>query len=130
MKLSDQVCTIDQAKRLKELGIEGSLFNWVSDPGNRTFPHPFLLEGSRHSWPPDKSYPAFTVAELGVMLPTAHNTMRYTKYPGSGWIGFDRSGHELPGRFNTEAQARAAMLIHLLENNLITPAEANKRLAE
>jgi hypothetical protein len=85
---------------------------------------------------------AFTAGELGCMLPDGDSigsaqieTFRATK-------GFDRYVCKAEGveydnndpifrtEGKTEAEARANMLIHLLENKLTTPEEVNKRLTE
>ena len=76
-----------------------------------------------------ESIAAFTVAELGVMLPNAFDTMRITDADNikiNGWKGYNSSDEPVFGHgtfFKTEAQARAAMLIYLLENNLTTKEE-------
>lgn len=87
----------------------------------------------------DDGYPAYTVAELGQMLPDEYLRNDIDKdfemqhgrgvWPtGTNWgARFERSsgGTEF---FPTEAQARAHLLIHLLESKLTTPEETNKRL--
>lgn len=120
MKVEEQVCSLIQAKKLKELGIEqNSLFYWI-DRGNDSK----VLYGQNVEFL--NSLPivsAFTVAELGELLPTE----TYTQRTGSNnseyanWE-FTDDGNELGmGAFKTEAQARATLLIYLLENKLITP---------
>jgi hypothetical protein len=49
-----------------------------------------------------------------------------------GWRGFDLDGQDMCDSkpFNTEAEARASMLIYLLETETITPAEVNERLKD
>jgi hypothetical protein len=135
MKLSEQVISLEQAKRLKDLGIEES----------SQFYH-FKGKITTEAYGNDY-WPAFTVAELGVMLPHPsslnemggwlHNSeCDTTSTDGLPWYllweydldkenaGFGR--HIVSGV--TEAEARASMLIYLLENNLVTPAEINQRL--
>ena len=130
MKLSDQVIPLDQAKRLKELGIEqDSHFYWYKhSPTDESIT--WLASHTDYEGEPIAS--AFTVAELGVMLPSETLTIRRgsedSAYPNWEWE--DEGNEQAFGLYASEAEARAAMLIHLLENNLITPAEANKRLAE
>lgn len=90
-------------------------------------------------------YPAFTVAELGCMLPDKYlNTaslhtddhLKTKQY----YYGFWKTGNEWSYRlegyepyptefFKTQAECYADFLIHLLENNLITAEEVNQRLA-
>jgi hypothetical protein len=137
MKLSEQVCTLEQAKKIYALGVERrSLF--------------YHFHGRiEHEAFGSEYYSAFTVAELGVMLPHPsslnemggwlHNSeCDTTSTDGLPWYllweydldkenaGFGR--HIVSGV--TEAEARAAMLIYLLENNLVTPAEINQRLTQ
>jgi hypothetical protein len=67
MKLEDQVCGLDLAKRLEALGVKReSLAHWqhhrsVNSPGGWAW--------SLSNMPNSKSVAAFTVAELGEMLP-------------------------------------------------------------
>lgn len=125
MKLEDQVAPLEASERLKELGIkQDSLFYHThSDWG--VMPKTSIdFSGNPTS--------AFTVAELGVMLPNAFNTMQVTSDDGRNnvWRGYDDEEKDCPldKEYATEADARAAMLIHLLENKLITPEKVNARL--
>lgn len=84
----------------------------------------------------DDKVSAFTVAELGEMLPSKIQNewlrcIKATNNAGIDWkIRYAAVGFELDYslQFNekTEANARAKMLIYLIENNLITPTESNK----
>jgi len=76
---------------------------------------------------------AFTVAELGVMLPDDYTW----SWPVLGeWIcaecvvGEEGCTSRDVVRGATEAQARANMLIELLECGQTTPSEVNQRLNE
>lgn len=126
MKLENQVCSLELAKRLKELGVkQESYFYWDKTP--------MLLIGQR----PEKfgCISAFTVAELGEMLPwylmidgKVHWLTQ--KYDDDGpWLNYDPERKE-PGigqpsadENDSEANIRAKMLIHLIENKLIQPTE-------
>jgi len=143
MRIETQVCSLEQSKRLKELGVEQkSVFYF-----HPAFDKPVFGEvvttvtGKQYKKTQvcnDKggANAAFTVAELGVMLPDDVRTN------GQGILFvFNPLGNKLdklaleglPFDFKvypTQAQASAAMLIHLLENNIITVQEVNKRLAE
>lgn len=157
MKLSEQCCTIEQAKRLKELGVaQDSLFYKHLNLSD----HTLYVKNRNHVWHAvyadffehdvrliDYMYSAFTVAELGVMLPpgcqSAYNdhhdywVCEYVEpwdeedepdakpYSVEGWKLTATTGDE---EYETEAQTRAAMLIHLLENGHTTAAEVNQRL--
>lgn len=122
MKLEDQVCSLDLAKRLKELGVkQESLFVWchqadVNDYGI------FSSHQSEPGW--DLICSAFTVAELGEMLPLKFATSR-EKNGGQFEYAVVSWGMNLPIKHEckyaaTEADARAKMLIYLIENKLVT----------
>src|SRR5258705_436319 len=113
MKLEFQVVSLDLAKRLKELGVkQESLFYWTEQdsPAGGSI---WQLEDSLLK---TEQYSAFTVAELGmliepcskVMLPQFHTTEHIWFCPGLECTESD-----------TEADARAKMLVYLLENKLI-----------
>lgn len=124
MKLEDQVCSLELAKRLKALGVkQESLWYWW---------HHWSLENKRiwsvgHNDDSDlvnEKVAAFTVAELGEMLPEFVQSGR----DGIGWLCFKaRQDYETP-YFNgdTEADARAKMLIHLIEQKLVKPEGASQ----
>lgn len=127
MTLEQQVCSLKLAKRLKELGVkQESLWWWASrmegdeeasvlcDDRNWTRYYKDVFGWVRLS--------AFTVAELGEMLPNfivfertnEDNRWRCfsTKEVGTGSYPSLQWG-------DTEADARAKMLIYLLENKLV-----------
>lgn len=129
MKLEDQVCSLELAKRLKELSVkQTSLCFW----------NKYADEFELYSWGNVsagtflESYSAFTVAELGEMLPRLIET-KNSEFP----FYYNRSSREHSyyksyyitdaGRYfhneiaEKEADARAKMLIHLLENKLMEP---------
>lgn len=143
MNLNDQVCTLSQAKKLQELGIEQrkGLFEWcvfMPDPlGEKWFYAPVYfqeeIEPQLHEWIAS----AYTASELGIMLPTnPSSSVNYSYYHRYNWkghsVGYTALGLIPIERewFKTEAEARADLLIHLLENKTITPEECNKRLQD
>jgi len=68
-----------------------------------------------------KKYTAFTVAELGEMLPTIYIPIRETNKAGADWIlKYPNKLGDHWHRSKTEADARAKMLIYPLENKLVT----------
>src|SRR5437868_5642219 len=75
MKLEDQVTNLELSKRLKELGVkQESLFWWEfyisGDPELKRAGEQECIEGESEPWYPSKDcISAFTVAELGEMLP-------------------------------------------------------------
>lgn len=122
MKIEDQVCSLELAKRLKELGVkQEGLFKWASNDNKVTF----------HIWPNPQLYAgdfiAFTVAELGEMLPSYLNEefLIIEKEKDYWSIHYDviSSGHHQNRLYTQEdkslANTMAKMLIHLLENGLI-----------
>lgn len=120
MKLQDQVCTEPQGDRLKELGIdqESLFYHTHSDKWG-------VLPRSGIDFSGDPSS-AFTVAELGIMLPAGYDSMRISD---DGWRGYDLNGRDFPpDTFRTEAGCRVAMIIDLLETEVITVEEVNARL--
>lgn len=125
MELKDQVCSLESSKRLKELGVkQESLFWWVdfinnactTKDGKGFESHRFqcLYNDDGIYEMEDKvyleikgKYSAFTVAELGEMLRECPQLNWCYLYTGD--LIFQP----------TEAEARAKMLIYLLENKLI-----------
>lgn len=172
VQLKDQVCTFDQGKRLKELGVTRSsihVWNQLKYPANdngdfaknrahclitptgdnldRFIMHYINNENASFHWDEGthdggydhsrceldgEDYPAFNVAELGAMLPDGFG---FYVYPGYSCkmsiIKFEFNGAYSPAfagvpdfRLETEAQSRAALIIHLIENNLIPSNQA------
>ena len=127
MKIENQVCTVDQSKKLIDLGICKDAVNtwiwhtvlerfYVSD--TTCFEMDIINATEEH-------YPAFTVAELSLMLDDLE-----------GIVGFDRESKKWFGEYNdplfpTEAQAKAALLMKFLESedNYINPEKCNKILS-
>ena len=124
MKLEQQVTSLELSRCLKEIGVkQESLFYWVCHWVNRTPERTFnLFYGKDEDDTVNEFVSAFTVAELGEMLPEGTESHRRDN---TWWCILDRR----VGRRNVteakkasaEADARAAMLIHLLENKLILP---------
>ncbi len=141
MKLENQITSLELSKKLRELGVkQESLFYWTQEKtpknpnlheyGYKQIDMPWVCMYSKQSELSASSvfeeYSAYTVAELGELLP------QYIVHDGlscelqiirsSVWR-FYYGGKILmtAGNDDTEANARAKMLIYLLENNLITP---------
>jgi hypothetical protein len=127
MKMEDRVCSFDQAKKLFELiGNKGPFFSW--EYGSHKKRWYVAIHDEEWAYQTNRKwYPAYTVAELGLMLPeyveiyngdedifVAHGDFA-TLVIGEGY--WQSHGEE----FNTEAQARASALIWLLENDYIKP---------
>jgi hypothetical protein len=125
MKLQEQCCTREQGQRLIELGVNPeALFWWMPSMSG---PHGEYI---RYSWHGNNLAPAFNVAELGALLPSTLFDSHKEEGPcwettlirGNGPRTYWHSAYDLGaiGPYPTEAQARAALLIHLLENKMIT----------
>lgn len=128
MKIEDQCCTLEQAKRLEELGIiQESLFVWKCNDVQNV-----VVDIKMKGWIDryvrcvnNDYYSAFTVAELGVML--GIEWLPYYDHVEDVWktgIGTELKGY---GTTN-EAVIRAALLIHRIEMNYVKPEEVNQRL--
>ncbi len=151
MEIENQVCTLAQAKKLDYLGIVSKSYMY------HVYPHmnsgwKVLADGMF-----DKAddavefYPAFSVAELGVMLPDGISTNSNIRTAEivirkdclNDWTVAYDVDHVTEGGYGatvkeiyrdnivenkSEATCRADMLIHLLENNLTTAAECNEHL--
>lgn len=126
MKLEQQVCSLELARRLKEIGVrQESYLAWCDcDVHGEYDIREFAAAAD------DRRIAAFTVAELGEMLPeellidgewTA--TLEISKGDNAWHVYYHND--QIPRTFHleyadTEADARAKMLIYLLENKLIT----------
>lgn len=153
MKLEKQVSNLELSKRLKELGVkQESIYTWVESFGdNKTYKDGtkdgeykltdfcrcvsnYYARGYESDIHP--MYHAYTVAELGEMLPDMFIWADGSKVQiASGKIieKIDQNKwatiivpadprHRLHiEKAETEADARAKMLIYLLENNLLDP---------
>ena len=112
MKLEDQVVSLELSKKLKELGVkQDSYFSWAE----RDTIDGWLVELSDELDSEDECYSAFTVAELGEML---------KKVDLDYWYSYPDFRLKLPEsttsntRSEKEADARAEMIIYLIENKL------------
>lgn len=133
MKIELQVCTLEQAKRLNELGIVqgASLFYYDCGGGIEQLQYNSNINPEGHYADALSCFSAFTVSELGTMLPAGYDTMKATVFSGLClWHGFDLDGNDFPkdSAFHTEAEARATMLIQLIESESVSVEEINKSL--
>lgn len=138
MKLEQQVVSLELAQKLKELGVkQESYFQHYLRYKGQDIEHwvigiPFDYEDRS-----DDVVSAFTCSELGEMLPTYFHKdgseCRITIVNGNGLKYIDYATYKnqkpafllngypmLMNSTDTEADARAKMLVYLLENNLIT----------
>ena len=126
MKLENQVCSLELAKKLKELGVpQESLFYWFVDNEQNLLAYKTPIGGTMPNgggvankyFEQAECYSAFTVAELGEMLKTKYSLPAYS---GGLWRNVVNWGDGFTFAENTEADARVKMLIYLLENKLLT----------
>jgi hypothetical protein len=131
MKVEDQVCSLELAKRLKELGVkQESFFGWNLEHARIT------ASGAVENWVGDERACAFTVAELGEMLPyiikvgrewyflEVHRTFHGWEVRYALEQSYDAPVIPFSGIWATiEADARAKMLIYLIENGLYEPKQ-------
>lgn len=131
MKLENQVVSLELSKKLKELGVpQKSLFWWGDTIGEprwqilipEKMPRGVAYENARMA----AKYSAHTVAEIGELFPVkVEDVYReiVTSHQGTGgWICAVKN--IVSGKYtereeaDTEANARAKMLIYLIENKL------------
>jgi len=129
MTLENLVCSLESAKRLKELGVpQKSLYYWQRGELTPTFnQHPPFTE-YKWSLGADGEFSAFTASELGEMLPSSvdgllsYAGLRLEKTDGNFWTVSYESFENvvlMEKSAGTLADAMAFMLIYLLENNLM-----------
>lgn len=121
MKLEDQCCSREQGQRLVELGVtlEATFYHMPAKSG----PHGEYIQYGYHG---DNLAPAFNVAELGELLPDDLGNRKYLLFNKTNgvfryWYGETVFHHFIEQTSTNEAATRAALLIHLLENKLLTP---------
>jgi len=112
MKLEDQLTNLELSKAIEKVGVkQESLWSWVDSLGTPVVE----LEG-------ESSYSficsAFTVAELGEMLPE-DSCYSYRQSGGSKWKCKDYNSDCDGWEDDTEANVRAKMLLHLIEKGII-----------
>lgn len=150
MPLEKQCTNLEISKCLKELGVkQESLFYWIFRRNQNVEAKAWFLHSEEYIkngkvWDTknsksvpiepliEKQYSAFTVAELGEMLPKIITSKSGEDYVfGCSWMlsGNPYCFYEnIYGYFNeeqkegfaTEADARGKMLIYLLENKLLS----------
>lgn len=128
MKIENQVISLEQAKRLKELGIEQlSVFCYMAHGKDFTGSEVVSINNFYKAPEPDFTWvSAFTVSELQLMCGTMGNVEISEHNPTEGC--FYSYYNKKFVYFKTLAAAFAAKLIRNLENEYYTAAEANERL--
>lgn len=122
MKLTSQVCTFQQAQKLKELGITQNGNFLIDAPNNVFFNDGESYLNAKHI------YTAFTVAELyAMLLCDASEKSGYN----TAWINgmFNVLYKRIPFKeFTNQAEALAYVLILLIEKGFTMPEMCNDRL--
>jgi hypothetical protein len=142
MLLQYQVCNWEQSLWLRKLGVaQSGYFHWFTLNDNKQV---LQWYGAFGAGTYKSSLSAFTVAELGVMLPHPHNLaelggfLHLSNYDPSAtenpwycvWEYDSDKGYMKREILDaaTEANCRALALIYLLENNWIDVKDVNDRL--
>lgn len=125
MKIEDQVCSLELAKKLKELGVKQESLFYHQVGIDKSIIRFEAKEFGEKMQPKLKVkwFSAFTVAELGELLPTNQvQTLKWlNQYYCEAWEDVVDKLRPITRYVDSkEADARAKMLIYLLENKLIT----------
>lgn len=134
MTKEEQVCTLEQAIKLRELGMpQDSLFYWIDRGGQSRL----VFEKNIEFIDQLPIISAYTVAELGEMMPyqylnpAAIITASHLN-PDDAMVTVWKTGKEWRFRGGpdnvcskqmSEAQARAGLLISLIENGIVSPSK-------
>jgi len=137
MEIINQCCSKEQGIVLAQMGIElnpvFSHFEWKKHTGvcltKLKITHisnilGFKIKGEI------KLTPAYSLAELGEMLPSEEYTMYTGLYDSQycNWEWRNDDDDVAMGLFSTEAQARADRLIILIQKGELTVDEINKKM--
>ena len=112
MELSQQVVSLELAKRLKELGVKQESLFYYSQNGLVGGTYDVIISSSIIC-------SAFTVAELGELLPYNCYTRKSKTNKGCFEAHIIEKGGDEVFIDENEANARAKMLIYLIENKLV-----------
>lgn len=127
LPLEQQVAYVGLCLRLKELSVpQECMFYWTEGKDLYEFSGAISTDWAIGRKKHPSSVSAFTVAELGVMLPPWVSSAKNNFGDPNRWYCADVDGHtQKPPTFrklieaDTEADARAKMLIHLIETGLL-----------
>lgn len=143
MNSESQVVSLDIARDLFYKGLDReSLYEWQEggiSAGKSGVRLRHRNPGGIDTHDMKRLYPAFTVAELGAMLPD-YTYSKKNSGGGERWVcllveGHIRLGGIKPNRegsimdqyANTEAEARGKMLLHLIKKGFLSVEHLNKR---
>lgn len=123
MKLEDQVCNLELSKRLKELGVKQEcFFQWVRTHDKGVYPWKLDYIPANNIIPAYEWCAAFTVTELGEILKNDCSIFPKWEPREDKWRWAFYPPDPKPSIVvveDTEADARAKMLIYLLEQGLV-----------
>lgn len=128
MKTEDYCCTYEQAMEIHKSGVENLSTLFVFGKG----PDDIWKLQLNNEYCEESEYcsfiPAYTVAELGILLPSniKHYYLTSVKYEDGFDISYDYYNEYLNNKSfkaETEAQSRANVLIWLINNKYINPKE-------
>lgn len=127
LTLEQQVSSLKSSQRLKELGInqKNGLFYWEKSPYSNEYS--IFMRYTGDSYMQDWCC-AFTCSEIGEILPNKNVQQWYSEQVSciATWVcrlvkidEFNKGIYGNKTVATTEVEARALMLIHLIENGLI-----------
>ena len=130
MKLENQVCSLELAKKLRELGVpQESLWYWKNycEEWFQPMCSFAIRRGKYDNFIPEKAeeYAAFTVAELGeIMKHSGMGTSAFSGMSKKWWVtggkwNVEKQRYEMVMTATDEADTRAKMLIYLIENGFM-----------
>lgn len=143
MKIEDQLVSLELSKKLKKLGVEQDSYFWwastftedalrgrkIGSPVNDDETIAWIVDSNDWRVGAGLCISAFTATELGELLPVvinqkiikfslgAENRKGFVWYEQLPGIKSETNIYDQVG--NTEAEARAKMLIYLIENNIV-----------
>lgn len=121
--LPHHVSNLILSQRLKELGVpQKSLFRWTNEQlgGLRTNGYKWQVGFRPNPFPSDyESYSAFLSSELGELLPEGYVSAKELDVWLCDKYENLKTWAALRAEADTEADARAKMLIHLLETGIV-----------
>lgn len=130
MKIEKQVVSFEVAVKLKKEGVTQAIegyYHWVMPDDTRqivAYANPLRAK---------KLYAAYSVAELGVLIPASFSlpifVLKELVQPGQieGKWSCRLIGSSQWQNFETEVEARGALLLNLLEKEMISVKEINER---
>lgn len=129
MKLEDAVCSLELAKKLKDLGVkQESFFRHINisiyERVDKLKDRKWFIESAAYPSLSTEKYSAFTVPELLEIFPIKNYHYKLIKEKDNEYLCSHYSREEyLIFRDENSANACAKMLIHIIENKLYDPNE-------